>query len=59
MRTTIQILYDNGLFDNCANADKVLEDYLFFTKRRVDLDELNDNDIQRFHRNKVKNKTTK
>ena len=25
IRTTIQILYDKGLFDNYANADKVLE----------------------------------
>ena len=27
VKTTIQILYDNGLFDNYANADKVLEDF--------------------------------
>ena len=25
VKTTIQILYDKGLFDNYANADKVLE----------------------------------
>ena len=36
-KTTIQILYDKGLFDNYANADKVLEDFLFTTRRRVDL----------------------
>ena len=29
VKTTIQILYDKGLFDNYANADKVLEDFLF------------------------------
>ena len=29
--TTIQILNDKGLFDNYANADKVLEDFLFTT----------------------------
>ena len=35
VKTTIQILYDKGLFDNFQNADKVLEDFLF-TKRRRD-----------------------
>ena len=47
VKTTIQILYDKGLFDNYANADKVLEDFLFVTRRRGDLsDQLNDTDIQ-------------
>ena len=46
MKTTIQILYDKGLFDNYANADKVLEDFLFTTIRRVDLEKVNDTDIQ-------------
>ena len=41
VRTTIQILYDKGLFDNYANADKVLEDFLFVTRRRGDLSEDN------------------
>ena len=27
VKTTIQILYDKGLFDNYANADKILEDF--------------------------------
>ena len=39
VKTTIQILYDKGLFDNFQNADKVLEDFLFTTRRRVDLSE--------------------
>ena len=39
VKTTIQILYDKGLFDNYANADKVLEDFLFTTRRRQDLSE--------------------
>ena len=39
VKTTIQILYDKGLFDNYANADKVLEDFLFTTRRRGDLSE--------------------
>ena len=46
VKTTIQILYDNGLFDNNANADKVSEDFLFVTTRRGDLEKINDNDIQ-------------
>ena len=40
VKTTIQILYDKGLFDSYANADKVLEDFLFTTIRREDLSEL-------------------
>ena len=41
IRTTIQILYDKGLFDNYANADKVLEYFSFTTRRRGDLSEEN------------------
>ena len=33
VKTTIQILYDKGLFDNFQNADNVLEDFLFTTRR--------------------------
>ena len=44
VKTMIQILYDKGLFDNFQNADKVLEDFLFTTRRRVDLEKVNDND---------------
>ena len=33
VETTIQVLYDKGLFDNFQNADKVLEDFLFTTRR--------------------------
>ena len=45
VKTTIQLLfYDKGLFDKYANADKVLEDFLFTTRRRGDLSEqVNDN----------------
>ena len=39
VKTTIQILYDKGLFDNYANADKVSEDFLFTTRRRADLED--------------------
>ena len=41
VKTTIQILYDKGLFDNYANVNKVLEDFLFTTRRRGDLSEEN------------------
>ena len=41
VKTTIQILYDRGLFDNYQNADKVLEDFLFTIRRRPDLSEEN------------------
>ena len=46
VKTTIQILYDKGLFDIYANADKVLEDFLFTTRRREDLSEQVNDDIQ-------------
>ena len=39
VKTTIQILYDKGLFDNYANADKVLEEFLFTKRRRPDLED--------------------
>ena len=43
VKTTIQILYDKGLFDNYANAKKVSEDFFFTTRRRGDLsEEIND-----------------
>ena len=46
VKTTIQILYDKGLFDKFQNADKVLEDFLFTTRRRGDLEKVNDTNIQ-------------
>ena len=45
MKTTIQIFYDKGFFDSFQNADKVLEDFLFTTRRTADLEKVND-DIQ-------------
>ena len=44
-KTTIQIFYGKGLFDKYANAAKVLEIFLFVTRRRGDLEEVKD-DIQ-------------
>ena len=44
VKTTVQILYDKGLFDAFANADKVLKDFLFATRRRPDLEKAN-NDV--------------
>ena len=47
VKTTIQILYDKGLFDNFQNADKVVEYFLIATRRRGHLSgQLND-DVQR------------
>ena len=42
VETTIQRLYDKGLFDKFSNADKVLEEFLFTTRRRGDLEEVYD-----------------
>ena len=46
VKTTIQILYDRGLFDNFQNAEEVLKDFLFVTRRRPDLEKVNENDAQ-------------
>ena len=46
VKTTIQILHDKGLFDFYANADKLLEDFLITTRRRGDLSEQVNDDIQ-------------
>ena len=45
VKTTIQILYDKGLFDKFQNADKVLEDFLFTTRRRGDLEKVNEDNV--------------
>ena len=42
VKTAIQILHDKGLFESFPNADKVLKDFLFVTRRRPDLEKLND-----------------
>ena len=46
VKTTIQILYDEGLFDNFQNADKVLGTFLFTTRRRGELSEQVNDDIR-------------
>ena len=59
MKTTFQILYDKGLFDYYAYAEEVLKNFLFTTRRRPDLLEQVNDDIQRFFRNyKLKNQAT-
>ena len=45
MKTTIQILYDKGLFDSFANADRVLRDFFFATKRTPYLEEVNEDNV--------------
>ena len=42
MKTTIQILYDKGFFDNFQNADKVLEIFLVKISSRGHLEEVTD-----------------
>ena len=42
MKTAIQTLYHKGLSDIYANADKALEDFILTTRRRGDLEEVND-----------------
>ena len=39
VKTTIQILYDRGLFANFQNAEEILKDFLFTTRRRPDLED--------------------
>ena len=46
VKTTIQKLYDEGLFHKFQNADKVLKDFLLTTRRRPDLSEQVKDDIQ-------------
>ena len=46
VKTKIQIIFDKRLFDNYANADKVLEDFLFTTRRKEDLSEQVNDDIE-------------
>ena len=46
VKTTIQILYNNGLFDNYANAEEILNDFLLTTRRRPELSEQVNDDIQ-------------
>ena len=46
VKTTIEMLFDKQLFDGFPKADKVLNDFLFVTRRRAYLQELNNDDIQ-------------
>ena len=45
LKKTIQILYAKRLFDIYANADEVLEDFLFTTGCRGDLSEQANDDL--------------
>ena len=45
VKTTIQILYDEGLFDDYNNSDEVLKDFLFTTGRRRDLEKVNEDNV--------------
>ena len=45
VKTTIQIINDKRLFDNFQNAEEVFKGFLFTTRRRPDLEQVND-DVQ-------------
>ena len=49
MKTAFQILHHKGYFDDYANADEVLKDFLFVTRCRGVLEKVNDDVIQRFY----------
>ena len=46
MKTTVQIVYDKSLFDSFPKTDKVLTDFLFIRRRRLDIEKLNDDVIE-------------
>ena len=46
MKSTTQILYNKGKFDNYDNEDEAQKDYLFIERRRPNSEELNDDVIQ-------------
>ena len=46
VKTTIEILYGKGLFDNYAIGENVIEDFLFVTRSRDNLSEQVNDDIQ-------------
>ena len=48
VKTTIQVLYDEGFFVGFPNADKVSKDFLFTTRRRPDSSEQVNDGIQCF-----------
>ena len=48
VKTTIEKIYDKGLFDNFYNAEKVLKNFLFAKRRRSDLEKVNDDVIHWF-----------
>ena len=49
MKTNIQRLYEKRLFDGFPNADEVLQDFLFVTRRRGDLSDQVNDDMQQFY----------
>ena len=46
VKATIQMFYDKGLLDNYDNVDESLKDYLLIERRRLKLEERDDDDIQ-------------
>ena len=45
VKATLLALYVKSLFNDFQNADKVLEDFLFTTRRRPDLEKVNEDNV--------------
>ena len=45
VKTTIQTLYDKGLFNGFPDADKGIKEFLFVTRCRPDLEKINEDTI--------------
>ena len=62
MKTTKQVLYDEGSFEDFGNADQVLKNYLFSDesneRRRPDIQELNDESVNQGVYSKIRFKNT-
>ena len=46
MKTTIQILYDEILFDGVSSAEGVLQEFMFVTRLEPDLEKKYDHVVQ-------------
>ena len=46
VKTTIHIFYEKCSVDNYAKADRVVRDFLLVTRRRANLEEVKNDDIQ-------------
>ena len=49
VKTTVQVLYDEGFFNNFDNADELFKDCLFAERRKPDSHEVIDDVFQWFN----------